>query len=68
MAVAPAPSHSAAGGQDRAAVILDAIDPLTDQALHAAADDLLTHLGRLEPDTGSPAASSPATPLPDRAP
>ena len=30
--------------------ILDALDPLTDQALHAAADDLVTHLPRLGPD------------------
>ena len=30
--------------------ILDALDPMTDQALHAAADDLATHLTRLGPD------------------
>jgi DNA/RNA-binding domain of Phe-tRNA-synthetase-like protein len=30
--------------------ILDALDPMTDQALHAAADDLLAHLARLGPD------------------
>lgn len=30
--------------------ILDALDPMTDQALHAAADDLVTHLARLGPD------------------
>jgi DNA/RNA-binding domain of Phe-tRNA-synthetase-like protein len=30
--------------------ILDALDPMTDQALHAAAEDLITHLGRLGPD------------------
>jgi DNA/RNA-binding domain of Phe-tRNA-synthetase-like protein len=30
--------------------ILDALDPLTDQALHAAAEDLGTHLTRLGPD------------------
>ena len=30
--------------------ILDALDPVTDQALHAAADDLAAHLARLGPD------------------
>jgi DNA/RNA-binding domain of Phe-tRNA-synthetase-like protein len=30
--------------------ILDAIDPMTDEALHAAADDLVSHLARLGPD------------------
>ena len=30
--------------------ILDALNPLTDQALHAAAEDLSTHLTRLGPD------------------
>jgi DNA/RNA-binding domain of Phe-tRNA-synthetase-like protein len=30
--------------------ILDALDPMTDQAVHAAAEDLITHLGRLGPD------------------
>jgi DNA/RNA-binding domain of Phe-tRNA-synthetase-like protein len=30
--------------------ILDALDPTTDDALHAAADDLLTQLDRLGPD------------------
>ncbi len=30
--------------------ILDALDPLTDEALQAAADDLLSHLTRLGPD------------------
>jgi DNA/RNA-binding domain of Phe-tRNA-synthetase-like protein len=30
--------------------ILDALDPLTDEALHAAADDLVSHLIRLGPD------------------
>jgi DNA/RNA-binding domain of Phe-tRNA-synthetase-like protein len=30
--------------------ILDALDPLTDEALHGAADDLVTHLSRLGPD------------------
>jgi DNA/RNA-binding domain of Phe-tRNA-synthetase-like protein len=30
--------------------ILDALDPMTDEALQAAADDLCTHLSRLGPD------------------
>ena len=30
--------------------ILDALDPMADEALHAAADDLITHLARLGPD------------------
>jgi DNA/RNA-binding domain of Phe-tRNA-synthetase-like protein len=30
--------------------ILDALDPMTDQALHTAAEELLTHLDRLGPD------------------
>jgi DNA/RNA-binding domain of Phe-tRNA-synthetase-like protein len=30
--------------------ILDALDPLADEALHAAADDLVAHLARLGPD------------------
>jgi DNA/RNA-binding domain of Phe-tRNA-synthetase-like protein len=30
--------------------ILDALDPVTDEALHAAADDLVTHLMRLGPN------------------
>jgi DNA/RNA-binding domain of Phe-tRNA-synthetase-like protein len=29
--------------------ILDALAPVTDEALHAAADDLLAHLSRLGP-------------------
>ena len=29
--------------------ILDALDPVTDDALHAAADDLITNLARLGP-------------------
>jgi DNA/RNA-binding domain of Phe-tRNA-synthetase-like protein len=33
--------------------ILDALDPLPDQALHAAADDLAAHLARLGPDVRS---------------
>jgi DNA/RNA-binding domain of Phe-tRNA-synthetase-like protein len=30
--------------------ILDALDPMTDRRLHAAADDLVAHLSRLGPD------------------
>jgi DNA/RNA-binding domain of Phe-tRNA-synthetase-like protein len=30
--------------------ILDALDPMTDEALHGAADDLVSHLARLGPD------------------
>jgi DNA/RNA-binding domain of Phe-tRNA-synthetase-like protein len=30
--------------------ILDALDPMTDEALHAAADDLVAHLTRFGPD------------------
>jgi DNA/RNA-binding domain of Phe-tRNA-synthetase-like protein len=30
--------------------VLDALDPMTDEALHATADDLVAHLGRLGPD------------------
>jgi DNA/RNA-binding domain of Phe-tRNA-synthetase-like protein len=30
--------------------ILDALDPMTDEALHAAADDLVSHLARFGPD------------------
>ncbi|HEY8719759.1 B3/B4 domain-containing protein [Pengzhenrongella sp.] len=30
--------------------ILDALDPLTDEALHGAADDLVTHLSRFGPE------------------
>ncbi|HET6627516.1 MAG TPA: phenylalanine--tRNA ligase beta subunit-related protein, partial [Nocardioidaceae bacterium] len=30
--------------------ILDALDPMTDEALHDAAEDLATHLTRLGPD------------------
>jgi len=33
--------------------ILDALDPMTDDALHAAAEDLLIHLARLGPDVRS---------------
>jgi hypothetical protein len=31
-------------------VLIDALDPMTDQALQAAAEDLITHLARLGPD------------------
>jgi DNA/RNA-binding domain of Phe-tRNA-synthetase-like protein len=37
-------------GTTTALFILDALDPMTDGALHAAADDLATHLARLGPD------------------
>jgi DNA/RNA-binding domain of Phe-tRNA-synthetase-like protein len=37
-------------GTTTALFILDALDPITDEALHAAADDLATHLARLGPD------------------
>ena len=36
--------------------ILDALDPVTDGALHAAAEDLAAHLARLGPAVRSPAA------------
>jgi DNA/RNA-binding domain of Phe-tRNA-synthetase-like protein len=38
-------------GEDTTAAlfILDALDPMTDEALHAAADELVTHLTRLGP-------------------
>lgn len=37
-------------GTTAALFILDALDPMTDEALHAAAEDLLAHLTRLGPD------------------
>jgi DNA/RNA-binding domain of Phe-tRNA-synthetase-like protein len=39
-------------GEDTSAAvfILDSLDPVTDEALHAATDDLVTHLCRLGPD------------------
>ncbi len=37
--------------------ILDALDPLTDDQLHAAADDLVDQLNGSDPTSGSPAAS-----------
>ena len=36
--------------------ILDALDPVTDEELHAAADDLVAHLTGLGPDVRPPAA------------
>jgi DNA/RNA-binding domain of Phe-tRNA-synthetase-like protein len=44
--------------------LLDALEPLTDEALRAAADDLVTHLARLGPDVRVAhrmIAASPAT-------
>ena len=39
------------GGDTTAGLfILDALDPMTDEALHAAAEDLVSHLARLAPD------------------
>jgi DNA/RNA-binding domain of Phe-tRNA-synthetase-like protein len=45
-------AHRTQLGDDTTAglFILDALDPMTDHALHAAAEDLITHLGRLGPD------------------
>jgi DNA/RNA-binding domain of Phe-tRNA-synthetase-like protein len=37
-------------GTTTALFILDALDPMTDAALHAAGDDLIAHLARLGPD------------------
>jgi DNA/RNA-binding domain of Phe-tRNA-synthetase-like protein len=37
-------------GTTTALFILDALDPMTDEALHAASDDLVAHLTRLGPD------------------
>jgi DNA/RNA-binding domain of Phe-tRNA-synthetase-like protein len=39
-----------AEGTTTALFILDALDPMTDEALHAAADDLVAHLSGLGPD------------------
>jgi DNA/RNA-binding domain of Phe-tRNA-synthetase-like protein len=36
--------------------ILDALDPITDDALHATAEDLITHLTVLGPTSAPPAA------------
>lgn len=45
----------------RALFILDALDPISDEALHAAAEDLLTHLSRLGPDVRIARRRLPAT-------
>ena len=45
--------------------ILDALDPVTGQALHAAADDLLARLARLGPDVRSARRLIAADPAPD---
>jgi len=37
-------------GTSTALFILDALAPVTDEALHATADDLTAHLARLGPD------------------
>lgn len=45
--------------------ILDALDPMTDDALHAAAEDLPTHLARLGPSVRSAHRWITAGPTPD---
>ena len=45
--------------------ILDALDPVTGEALHAAADDLAARLGRLGPDVRSARRLIAAGPTPD---
>jgi DNA/RNA-binding domain of Phe-tRNA-synthetase-like protein len=45
--------------------ILDALDPVTGQALHAAADDLATRLSRLGPDIRAARRMIAAGPTPD---
>ena len=45
--------------------ILDALDPVTDQALHAAADDLTARLARLGPDVRAARRLISAGPLPE---
>ena len=45
--------------------ILDALEPMTDDALHAAADDLLAHLARLGPDVRFARRLITADPTPD---
>jgi DNA/RNA-binding domain of Phe-tRNA-synthetase-like protein len=45
--------------------ILDALDPVTDEALHAAADDLLAHLARLGPGAHAARRLIAACPAPD---
>ena len=41
----PGPGDQASDGTTTALFILDALAPATDEALHAAADDLAAHLG-----------------------
>jgi hypothetical protein len=48
-----------------AVFILDALDPLTDDELSAAADDLVTHLTRLGPDVRAVRRLIPAGPTPE---
>ena len=45
--------------------ILDALDPVTGQALHAAADDLVAHLTRLGPGVRAARRLIAAGPAPD---
>jgi DNA/RNA-binding domain of Phe-tRNA-synthetase-like protein len=45
--------------------ILDALDPVTGQALHAAADDLAARLARLSPDVRAARRLIAAVPAPD---
>ena len=45
--------------------ILDALDPLTKEALHAAADDLAARLTRLGPDIRAARRLIAAGPTPD---
>ena len=45
--------------------ILDTLHPVTGQALHAAADDLLARLDRLGPDIRSTRRLIAASPAPD---
>ena len=45
--------------------VLDALDPMTDEALSAAADDLVTHLTRLGPDVRAARCLVPAGPTPE---
>jgi DNA/RNA-binding domain of Phe-tRNA-synthetase-like protein len=47
--------------------ILDALDPVTDQALHAAADDLIAHLTRLGPGVRAVRRLIAVGPTPDEA-
>jgi DNA/RNA-binding domain of Phe-tRNA-synthetase-like protein len=45
--------------------VLDALDPMTDEALSAAADDLVTHLTRLGPDVRAARRLIPAGATPE---